>query len=378
MSESDRIFELIEQRRKELGLSQAQVSERAFDRSDTSAIQNIRRGSSPSVDKLAALGEALGLEFYFGPKRAEVVKTAQAISEQFAPALETSRQAMANLGFAEEPVHFQAQISATVSSLTADMPGWAEPKQTGLLYPLPEGADDQAAEYLQLEGGGCAARGVPPDATLLIDASQPVGLGDVALLTDRGGNQIVRRITDEAGGWVTTTGYQFDHDAWVSFTDKWKGSAISARAKVVAAFARTPSADETQINLLAAPPAPAAGQHVPIGRTASGQPVLFASADWLHGDVEALDTVTVPDAAMEPLLRAGATVIIQTDAALDDGAIVATLTAGKIGLHRFRREPNGGAFFWHDNPAHPPLSAPAGSTEIHIMGRAVWVGFWLE
>lgn len=71
MTESDRIYAVIEARRRELGLSQAQVSERAFGRSDTSAIQNIRRGSSPSAEKLSALSEALDLEFYFGPRKSE-------------------------------------------------------------------------------------------------------------------------------------------------------------------------------------------------------------------------------------------------------------------------------------------------------------------
>ena len=63
------IFEALEARRTGLGLSQAEVCIRAFGKSDNSAFQALRRGSSPSADKLAALCSAVGWEFYFGPPR---------------------------------------------------------------------------------------------------------------------------------------------------------------------------------------------------------------------------------------------------------------------------------------------------------------------
>lgn len=79
------IYSLIEQRRSELGLSQAQLGERAFGKADTSAIQNLRRGSAPNSDRLAALAEALGLEFYFGlPRDTSPAQTTIVAGEQFA------------------------------------------------------------------------------------------------------------------------------------------------------------------------------------------------------------------------------------------------------------------------------------------------------
>jgi phage repressor protein C with HTH and peptisase S24 domain len=71
MVDSDDIYKIIEKRREELGLTQAQVSKLAFNRNDTSAIQNIKRGSSPSVDKLFKICEVLNLECYFGLPRTE-------------------------------------------------------------------------------------------------------------------------------------------------------------------------------------------------------------------------------------------------------------------------------------------------------------------
>lgn len=97
----DEIYAAIETRRKLLGLSQAQVGQLAFDRDDTSPIQNIKRGSSPSVEKLAAIGEALGFELYFGPKRGGsngpsfgIEGFAEAAVENILPAIDGSKEAL--------------------------------------------------------------------------------------------------------------------------------------------------------------------------------------------------------------------------------------------------------------------------------------------
>lgn len=63
------IFALFEERRKELGLSQAEVSIRAFGRADNTAIQSLKKGSSPAIDRVAAMAKALGLDLYLGPFR---------------------------------------------------------------------------------------------------------------------------------------------------------------------------------------------------------------------------------------------------------------------------------------------------------------------
>lgn len=80
---NDFIYRALEERRIELGLSQAELGVRAFGKQDNSAMQGIRRGASPSVQKLEALAEALGLELYFGPRRpdAKVEKTHHLLSD---------------------------------------------------------------------------------------------------------------------------------------------------------------------------------------------------------------------------------------------------------------------------------------------------------
>jgi transcriptional regulator with XRE-family HTH domain len=66
------IYQVIDARRRELGLSQVELSLRAFGKADNAAIQSIRRGSAPAADKLEALAAALDLDFYFGPRRIAV------------------------------------------------------------------------------------------------------------------------------------------------------------------------------------------------------------------------------------------------------------------------------------------------------------------
>lgn len=63
------IYAILEARREELGLTQAEVGLRAFGKADNSAFQHLRRGSTPSAERLASLSRALDLELYFGPPR---------------------------------------------------------------------------------------------------------------------------------------------------------------------------------------------------------------------------------------------------------------------------------------------------------------------
>lgn len=54
---------------RELGMSQAQLGQRAFGKQDNTAIQSLKKGSSPAIDRLEAMADALGWEVYFGPPR---------------------------------------------------------------------------------------------------------------------------------------------------------------------------------------------------------------------------------------------------------------------------------------------------------------------
>lgn len=68
------IFALLEEQRLKLGLSQAEVGKRAFGQADGSALQNMKRGSAPSVDRLMALAQVLGLAVSIGPPPEPVIQ----------------------------------------------------------------------------------------------------------------------------------------------------------------------------------------------------------------------------------------------------------------------------------------------------------------
>jgi len=62
-------YDLVERHREMLGLTQVEVAKRAFGQNSTAVIQGLRRGKSPGMERIGALCEALGLEFYVGPPR---------------------------------------------------------------------------------------------------------------------------------------------------------------------------------------------------------------------------------------------------------------------------------------------------------------------
>lgn len=70
------IYELLEERRKSLGLSQADVGMRAFGRPDSTAMQNLRKGAMPGFDRVEALASALDLELYLGHRREPIIEPA--------------------------------------------------------------------------------------------------------------------------------------------------------------------------------------------------------------------------------------------------------------------------------------------------------------
>lgn len=61
-----KIYSLFEERRAQLGLTQAEVGRLAFGKADNAPLQNIKKGSSPSIARVAAIATALGLEFRLG------------------------------------------------------------------------------------------------------------------------------------------------------------------------------------------------------------------------------------------------------------------------------------------------------------------------
>jgi hypothetical protein len=69
MYEPDHILRILEARMSELGVTQVELGRRAFGHPDNTAIQSLKKGSSPAMDRVAAMAGALGLECYLGMPR---------------------------------------------------------------------------------------------------------------------------------------------------------------------------------------------------------------------------------------------------------------------------------------------------------------------
>jgi len=101
MLNASEIYELIETRRRELGLSQAAIGLIAFGKEDNTAIQSIKKGSAPSVERMAAIAKALDLDFYLGPRRdphAPPPAPIEIDAQEFATVLRVDAEASAGPG----------------------------------------------------------------------------------------------------------------------------------------------------------------------------------------------------------------------------------------------------------------------------------------
>ncbi len=99
MLSAEYIYEVLEKRRSELGLSQAEVGRRAFGKADNSAFQSLRKGSSPSAEKLEALCEALGLILYMGQPRERIPSISSQVGRREVDAIQRAAREMDSVQF---------------------------------------------------------------------------------------------------------------------------------------------------------------------------------------------------------------------------------------------------------------------------------------
>lgn len=123
------LYDVVEARRRELGLTQSQVGERVTGRADTSVVQHLRRGAAPSFERVSAICTALGLELYVGPPRDARSAVDAGVLEICIQALEEElRQAGLIL-----PAGRKAKAIAALYELTADNDGNIIPPERKLV-----------------------------------------------------------------------------------------------------------------------------------------------------------------------------------------------------------------------------------------------------
>jgi hypothetical protein len=119
MYDAEFILKLFEPRLATLRMSQADLGKLAFGKEDNSAIQALRRGSTPSIDRVAAMAEVLGLECYLGPPRAMPVGFSESDNETDLSRVDAARGDYfavpwhrPGLGSVLSPIAFQRQWMA--------------------------------------------------------------------------------------------------------------------------------------------------------------------------------------------------------------------------------------------------------------------------
>jgi phage repressor protein C with HTH and peptisase S24 domain len=193
-----RIYEVIDQRRRELGLSQVEVSLRAFGRADNGPLQSIRRGSWPSVEKLAALAAVLGLEFSFGGLEKDDRPETHVIldSEDFAAIPLLGAHASAGPGV-DNGVHGDIEVV----ELLAFRQQWL----TSL------GIAVRNACLLRVRGDSMAPRLEPGDLALIDKGRNTVRSGHVYAVNDINGETRIKRIDQPDPGLLILRSDNPDH-----------------------------------------------------------------------------------------------------------------------------------------------------------------------
>ncbi len=107
MYEAADLLRLIEPRLAELGMTQSDLGAAAFGVHDNSAVQGMKKGSIPSIDRVAAMARALGFECYFGPPRGRTQEFAEA------PARSVPMLAPRPAGYAFFSWHHACQLRGT-------------------------------------------------------------------------------------------------------------------------------------------------------------------------------------------------------------------------------------------------------------------------
>ena len=374
MLDAEQILALIEDRRKDLGLSQAEVSVRAFGRKDNSAIQNIKRGSLPSADKLQALAQALGLEFYFGHKRIG------------------NKQPLSDFSGDMIPHHGLAKCSVQ---------GWGKDQPNRDPLPRPTMIHDPDAFYVSAIGQSMMPDGIHSGDYCLVSPALEIRAEDRIWIMDRGGRTSIKRLTAIDEDFLHLHGWMPIKDGMqANFTDKLSVNYIERAHPVIAVYRGKPGSpysvvipdtmhtephqipttiehDEFAVVRLLDVQLSAGEGRVTWDETPTS--ALGFPKQWMRQkgiDPSAASLVWVSGDSMEPTLRAGSMVMINHNRTEPSGRRIYAFRLGDdLRVKRLEILADGQILISSDNPDRPTelISHPK-AEQLEIIGEVVWVG----
>ncbi|WP_375227544.1 S24 family peptidase [Roseobacter sp. S98] len=358
------LYELIESRRKELGLTQVEVEKRAFGRARNGSFQNIRRGAWPSFDKLQALAKVLKLELKFGLPENELLWSSN-----------------------NAPFRGQAACSMVGKFASAD---------NAKTLPLPTWLDDERAFWVQASGKSMQAEGIRSGDYCLISPSRQVEIGDRVYLKDMNGKAVIKRLVDIHKDRVELRGWQNPREsAQNDYADAHFLKFVQELYSVVAVFRGQPGSGTVEAELVPDPRSnklppesglvPVEVLHEDLIPTPPGAVPLTLGFDeqWLKSiSLSPKDAALLPvvDKDMEPTFGKSAIAMIdKSETAIEDGALYAVTFGSAIVVRRLEKLEDGTLIVRADTrDSRTSVLPPERAGAVEIFGRVVWSGRSLQ
>lgn len=362
------LYSMLEVRRRELGLSQADVGRIAFGKEDNAPLQSIRRGASPSIDRLRSLGDALGFELYFGPPREE-----------------TSLIKAREDGWSEKLMPHLGLAKCSVS-------GWADDFRERDPMPRPSWIDDESAFWVMATGQSMELDGIISGDYCLISPARQPRLGDRVFIKDALDKVAIKRLMDMDGQTAKLRGWQPIRDGQqAEFKEERPLKMVKELFPIVAVYRGKPGNEKQEALFIPDPRAPELPRHdgmvlveVLLDSLVEGRPhgmptTLGFHQQWLQSIgllPENAALVGVIDGDMQPTFDLRSIALINRALVLvSASAVYAIRRKDGVYLRRLESLPGKGLLIRGDHPASESevLSADRAG-EIEILGKVVWAG----
>ena len=366
------IYRTVEARRHKLGLTQAEVSRRAFGRSDTGPIQHLRRGKSPTARTLRSLCRALNLEFYVGPPRSvfddhaladveEAMRKGAWSDRTAAPivkAVDVADVAEESKGYLVDTLKSALLAGHSPETLPQGIPGDSALADIVKALQKVGWSDGRIAAWARAMESSDPAFG---SGAFLMSAWKAALLAAVASRPPpdavEGGRQVHNREIVDADGNLIPRSLLLQLDSW------WRsGFAMLSRANL------PPSAWPVEIAELAA----TARSDADIA-SEKGAGSMWFRQDWLAGrglDPAQCAVVRASGKSMEPLLSEGAPILVDRKRRrrIENRIFVVRTDDGLI-VKRAGRDDGGKWQLLSEHPSWEPVPWPR---EAEMIGQAVW------
>ena len=188
------------------------------------SVQGILEGHIPSIERAAAVADALGLDFYVGPPRSEPASAAPPSTptlDRFSPSIEMTVRGWARCG----------------------IEGYFEGEKECRELPMPLGLEDEDAFYAMALGTSMNSGGIENGDYCVVSPNTPLAAGLRVWLKNQRDQVTIKRLLSETETHYELLGWQ-DPDAkgdQASYHDQWLKSFVKAKGVILAVYRGRPN-----------------------------------------------------------------------------------------------------------------------------------------